>query len=223
MSLHVPNWHNKRLNAVVFPVCDAASVQKGCVGLPSEVARPELGRLERRRMNHELICIFVERGRGLETGYIRAMPKLCLSVGAHHLPMVAQGKHLADLFLAAELCYTLREHHHVVRHRVSPCKQEVPIEVLRILVRVVRDHVAELFVSHDDSEAMPPLLEFFHSGFLIVVQRGHNFWMLLHERLDQGKLIPLLLRVDYIVGFFFVEGAHSPLLSKVRVDYLIFG
>ena len=47
--------------------------------------------------------------------------------------------------------------------------------------------------------------------------------MLLHERLDQGKLIPLLLRVDYIVGFFFVEGAHSPLLNKVRVDNLIFG
>ena len=99
------------------------------------------------------------------------MPKLCLSVGAHHLPMVAQRKHLTDLLLASELCDTLREHHHVVCHRVSPCKQEVPVEVLRILVRVVRDHVAELFVGHDDAEAVPPLLELFHSSFLIVVQR----------------------------------------------------
>ena len=180
MRLHVPNRHNKRLNAVVFTVCDATGVEKGRVSLPSEVSRPELGRLERRRMNHELICIFVKRGRGLETSYIRAMPKLCLSVCAHHLPMVTQRKHVADLLLAAELCDALCEHHHVVRHRVRPCKQEVPIEVLRVLVRVVRDHVAELFVGHDDAEAVPPLLKFFHSGFLIVVQRGHNFWMLLH-------------------------------------------
>ena len=126
--------------------------------------------------------------------------------------MIAKWKHLTDLLFAAKLEYAFREHHHVVGHRICPCKQEVPVKVLRLLMRVVRQHVSELLICHDNPEAVPPLLELFQSGHIIVVKCGDNLGVLLHKSLNQGKLLSLLLRVDYVVRFFLVEGAPCSLV-----------
>ena len=84
--------------------------------------------------------------------------------------MVALWDNCADLLLAPKLQDALSEHHHVVSHWVGSCKQKVPIEELTGLVRVVNDEVSELLVTHDDSEALPPLLKLIQARLFIVVK-----------------------------------------------------
>ena len=96
----------------------------------------------------------------------------------------------------------------------------MPVEVLRLLVRVVRDQVPELGVGHDHSEPIPPLLKLFRPRLLIIVERADNLGMLIHQGLGQSKLLSLFGRVDDVVCFFFVKGCFGTFLSQVRIDNL---
>ena len=98
------------------------------------------------------------------------MAELCLCVAADDLPMVDQGHVVAALLLTAQLHDRLSEHLHVQRHRVGASEHVEPVEVLALLVRVLGDEVAELFVSHDHAQAFPPLLELLVTRLLVEVR-----------------------------------------------------
>ena len=72
-------------------------------GLDSEVSRPELGGLDRRSVNHELIRLQVKCGRCFQTSHVGPVAELSLSIASNDLPVVDQWFVVPDLIVAPEL------------------------------------------------------------------------------------------------------------------------
>ena len=145
------------------------------------------------------------------------MAKLSLSIAANDLPVVQQRQVVSYLLLRAEILNRLGEHLHVKGHRVGSAKQEVPLEVLGLLVRVVEDDATELWITHDDLEAIPPLLELFHASHLVEAWLGCKLRILLDQTSGHVKLFLHILRVEHILALIHVEVALRALGDQKRV------
>ena len=145
------------------------------------------------------------------------MTELSLSVAADNLPVVQQRQVVAHLLLRAQILDRLGEHLHMKGHRVRAAEQEVPLEVLGLLVRVVEDDAAELGVLHDHLEAVPPLLELLHASHLVEARLGCKVRILLDKACGDVKLILHILGVESVLAFVHIKVTLGALAHEERV------
>ena len=148
------------------------------------------------------------------------MAKLCLGVASNDLPAVDQGPIVTRLLFAAKLQNSLGEHLHVQCHWTSPRETEVPRVVLAFLVRVIRDHMAELWVGQDHLVAIPPLLELLKASLLVEVFATCNLRMLFDKIDTKLHLLANIGGDEHFLSLYSVESASSALLDQLWVDNL---
>lgn len=159
MRVEISHLNDEGLDTIVSLEGDTPGEKHGMGRLYAKVTGPELCSLNRWGMNHELISVDIQSSSGLEASDVGAMTELSLSVAADDVPVVYLGHVVSHLLFTAKLQDRLGEHLHVEGHGVGAGEQVEPVEVLALFVRVVRDQVPVLVVSHDDLEAVPPLFE----------------------------------------------------------------
>lgn len=224
MRVQVPDLDYKWLDTVVIFERDASCKDDGIVSLAAESAGPELGSLDRRRVDRERLALHIVVGCRLQASHIRAMTQLGLGVATYDVKGVDSRQVMRLLLISAKCRQRIREHGLMECQRVLPRELKAPTEVhlLKLMFTVVQKVMLRTIVLHHDSYPLPPGAEFLLSAHLVVVQ----------ARLDLGV-------ISYIVMHFFdvlyklvtekvrchlslVEVYLGPLLSQIRVHNAAF-
>lgn len=216
-GVKISHWNDERLHTVIRLINYAARKDNCMCSLHAKISRPELSSLDRRSVNHELISIKIERGRRLDTGDIRAVAELSLSVAANDLPVVEQRQIVAHLLLASQVVHRLGEHLHVKCHWVGACEQIQPVEVLALLVRVGQKNLAELGVGHDHLEAIPPLCERLHPFLLVEVGAGFQLRVLSDSLLEKFEFPSHIRAKQSDIGLVQIEVTLCALSQEHRI------
>ena len=85
-------------------------------------------------------------------------------------------------------------------------------------MRVVRDKVPEFRISHDNSIALPPLLELLLSSLLVIFWASFDLWMFCNEIVERFHHPEHFFCKQYLLSFFFVERTAGSLSDKLRID-----
>jgi len=140
--------------------------------------------------------------------------QLRLGVASNDLPRVDKGHIVTNLLLTSKLVDCLREHRHMKGHWVRPTEQVVPVVALVLLVRVVRDEMSELWISHNDSKARPPLLELLLTSLFKPARVRPELWMFFNEIMEHLEFYALFFWEQDRISLFLVERTAGSLLYK---------
>lgn len=122
VRLRIPNLQHERSDSVIIDLSvlirdTEASEQKHVGGVVRHRARPPLGRIDRGRVNHELIGLHVE-GRGrLQICYIGAVPELGLTVSDDDVEVVELLPPVFPLLIVRHRLHCFEAHHERVEER----------------------------------------------------------------------------------------------------------
>ena len=110
MRLPISNLNDERLHTVVILERNAASENHCIVGLKSKSAWPELGSLDRGRMDSELLSGGIICRCSFEACNIRSMTKLRLGVASNNVQVVRLRDEVSLLLIRGKIVQRVSEH-----------------------------------------------------------------------------------------------------------------
>ena len=151
------------------------------------------------------------------------MTELGLSVAAYDIQMIRLRQVVCFLFLCRERVQAVSEHTVVQCEGRHAREWQTPAEILDHGVIVgVGDQWSQLFVLHDKTVALPPVLDLLLAGQLVVLHTGTQLGVLLRESHQPGYVFLQVFTVDELLELLAVEVTLGSLLQQVWVDNVAF-
>lgn len=137
------------------------------VGVVAKRSGPELGCSNVRCVDDPLVCTLVQDGRSFETGHVRSMSHLCLSVASHHLHGVDLGKDLGSLL------FTCQESQCPIEHTEMHCNGATSqMEVLKQSKSIGVGFIEVVFAVNlsQNIHLLPPVCHLLLSRHVVVIE-----------------------------------------------------
>lgn len=172
MCLHVANLNHERLDSVVIALGYATSEDYCMICLPTKSTRPEFGCFDSGGVHGESVSLFIESCHSFQSSNIRPMTELSLSVAPNHIKIINLWDPVSPLLISSKRFNRVSKHSHMKRDWVLSWKDVRPREVLCLngLFAIFDNPALRFFITHDDSNTLPPGAEFLFARHLVVIK-----------------------------------------------------
>jgi len=170
-----PYLDDEGLNTVVFASYDQSCEHNSMSCLHTERARPELGRLDVRGVDHELVSLHVQSRSCLQTSHVGPVTEFSLGIAADDVQQGCLLVVLLDLLFGSEMPDTLQEHSYVQCQGTVVRLQRERLDLMIFIDSHVVLEVLPVLVAQNVVEHAPPIFhEFSLRHFVHIVSESHT-------------------------------------------------